>query len=164
MVEIAGLPAHILLIHGVVVLAPLAGFAAIVYGAWRGARPYLAWPLGVLSLVLVPLTLITAQAGEQLQETRPASHLLHEHVEQGDLLKYLTVAFFVVMAMMLAVTYEPFALRLDATWRREFFVRLRSNRAMRIALLTAGAVAGALLIYQSIITGHSGAASVWADR
>ncbi len=85
MIEIAGLPAHILLIHGVVVLAPLAGIAAIVYGAWRAARKYLAWPLGVLSLGLVPLTLVTAQAGEQLERTRAASHLLHEHVEQGDL-------------------------------------------------------------------------------
>jgi hypothetical protein len=164
MLEIAGLPAHILLIHGVVVLAPLAGIAAIVYGAWRAARQYLAWPLGVLSLGLVPLTLVTAQAGEQLAETRPASQPLHEHVEQGDLLKYLAVAFFVVMAMMLAVTYEPFARRLGATGRQGFIGHLRNNRALRIALLAAGAVAGALLIYQSIITGHSGAVSVWAGR
>ena len=158
MIEIAGLPAHILLIHGVVVLAPLAGIAAIVYGVLGVARQYLAWPLAVLSLGLVPLTLVTAQAGEQLEATRPASHLLHEHVEQGDLLKYLAVAFFVVMAMMLAVTYEPFAGRLGPVGR------LQDNRAVRIAVLTVGALAGAAFIYQSIITGHSGAASVWAGR
>lgn len=164
MIEIAGLPAHILLIHGVVVLAPLTGLASIVYGVWRSARQALAWPLGVLSLGLVPLTLVTAQAGEQLEKTRPASRLLHEHVEQGDLLKYLAVAFFVVVAMMLAVTYEPFARRLDLLGARGYMGRLRSNRAVRVALLAAGAVAGAVLIYQSIITGHSGAASVWAGR
>lgn len=158
MIEIAGLPAHILLIHGVVVLSPLAGIAAIVYGVWRAAREYLVWPLGVLSLALVPLTLITAQAGEQLEKTRPASQLLHEHVEQGDLLKYLAVAFFVVMSAMLAVTHEPFARRLGTIGR------LQDNRAVRIAVLTVGALAGAALIYQSIITGHSGAASVWAGR
>ncbi|MFF1386038.1 hypothetical protein ACFVWT_21015 [Arthrobacter sp. NPDC058288] len=164
MIEIAGLPAHILLIHGVVVLAPLAGLAAIIYGVWRAARRHLAWPLGVLSLGLVPLTLLTAQAGEQLEKARPASNLIHEHVEQGDLLKYLSVAFFVVVAMMLAVTYEPFARRLDLMGARGLMARLGSNRAVRTALLAAGAVAGAVLIYQSIITGHSGAASVWAGR
>ena len=60
MIEIAGLPAHILLIHAVVVLAPLAGLAAIAYTTaprWRG---YLAWPLGVLSLGLVPLSRVDA--------------------------------------------------------------------------------------------------------
>ena len=164
MIEIAGLPAHILLIHGVVVLAPLAGLAAIVYGVWRAAQQYLAWPLGVLALGLVPLTLVTAQAGEQLEKARPASQLLHEHVEQGDVLKYLAVAFFAVTAVMLAVTYEPFARRLERLGSLGFIGRLGGSRGVRIALLTAEAVAGAVLIYQSIITGHSGAASVWAGR
>ncbi|AOT03464.1 hypothetical protein [Arthrobacter sp. U41] len=122
MIEIAGLPAHILLIHAVVVLAPIAGLAAIVYAAaprWRG---YLAWPLGVLSLVLVPVSLLTAQAGEQLEKIRPSSALIREHAEQGDVLKAVSVGFFLVIA----------------------------------------AAAGAFFIYQSVITGHSGAASVWA--
>ena len=67
MVEIGGLPAHILLVHGVVVLAPLAGLMAVVFALWRRSRAYLAWPLGVLAVVLVPLSVLTAQAGEQLE-------------------------------------------------------------------------------------------------
>ncbi|GAP55571.1 hypothetical protein AHiyo6_21360 [Arthrobacter sp. Hiyo6] len=107
MFEIAGLPAHILLVHGVVVLAPSAGLGAILYAAWARARQYLAWPLGVLSLGLVPLSLLTAQAGEQLEKIRPASALVHEHAEQGDVLKYVAVIFFLVVAAMLVITYEP---------------------------------------------------------
>lgn len=156
MIEIGGLPAHILLVHAVVVLAPIAGLGAIVYAAAPRWRTYLAWPLGVLSLGLVPVTLLTAQAGEQLEKARPASALIHEHAQQGDVLKVVSVIFFVLFAAMLVVTYEPFGRRLA------FLGGLRDIRSVRVALLIAGVVTGAFFIYQSIITGHSGAASVWA--
>ncbi|SDL30839.1 DUF2231 domain-containing protein [Arthrobacter sp. ok362] len=156
MIEIGGLPAHVLLVHAVVVLAPIAGLGAIVYAVALRWRTYLAWPLGVLSLGLVPVTLLTAQAGEQLEKARPASALLHEHAQQGDVLKVVSVIFFVLVAAMLVVTYEPFGRRLV------FLGGLRDNRAVRVALLIAGAVTGAFFVYQSIITGHSGAVSVWA--
>lgn len=156
MIEIAGLPAHILLIHAVVVLAPIAGLAAIVYAAAPRWRSYLAWPLGVLSLGLVPVSLITAQAGEQLQEARPASALIREHAEQGDVLKAVSVVFFAVVAATLIVSHEPIGRRFA------FLGSLRTNRAVRTTLLVVAAAAGAFFTYQSIITGHSGAASVWA--
>ena len=155
MIEIAGLPAHILLIHAVVVLAPIAGLAAIVYAAaprWRG---YLAWPLGVLSLGLVPLSLLTAEAGEQLEKARPSPALIREHAEQGDVLKAVSVVFFVVVAAALIVSYEPIGRRFA------FLGALRTNSAVRMALLVVAAAAGAFFVYQSVITGHSGAASVW---
>ena len=156
MIEIGGLPAHVLLVHAVVVLAPIAGLGAIVYAVARRWWGYLAWPLGVLSLGLVPVTLLTAQAGEQLEKIRPASALAHEHAQQGDVLKVVSVIFFILVAAMLIVTYEPFGRRLA------FLGGLRGNRTVRGALLIAAALAGAFFIYQSIITGHSGAASVWA--
>ena len=156
MIDIAGLPAHILLIHAVVVLAPAAGLAAIAYAAaprWRG---YLAWPLGVLSLGLVPLSLITAEAGEQLEEARPSSALIREHAEQGDVLKAVSVVFFVIVAATLVASHEPIGRRFA------FLGSLRTNRVVRLALLVVAAAAGAFFIYQSVITGHSGAASVWS--
>ena len=157
MIEIAGLPAHILLIHAVVVLAPIAGLAAIVFAAvprWRG---HLAWPLGVLSLGLVPLSLLTAQAGEQLEENRPTSALIREHAEQGDVLKAVSVVFFVIVAAALVAGHDPIGRRFT------FLGSLRTNRAVRTTLMVAAAAAGAFFIYQSVITGHSGAASVWAS-
>lgn len=156
MIEIAGLPAHILLIHAVVVLAPVAGVAAIAYAAaprWRG---YLGWPLGVLSLGLVPLSLLTAEAGEQLEEARPSSALIREHAEQGDVLKAVSVVFFVVVAAALIASHEPIGRRFA------FLGGLRTNRVVRLTLLVVAAAAGAFFIYQSVITGHSGASSVWA--
>lgn len=158
MIEIGGLPAHILLVHAVVVLAPIAGLGAIIYAVAPRWRSYLAWPLGVLSLGMVPVSLLTAQAGEQLQKTSPASALVHEHAQQGDVLKVVSVIFFAVVAAMLIVTHQPFGRRLG------FLGGLRENKGVRVVLLAAGVAAGGFFIYQSIVTGHSGAASVWAGR
>ncbi len=155
MIEIAGLPAHILLVHAVVVLGPMAGLGAMVYAAAPRWRPYLAWPLGVLSLGLVPVALLTAQAGEQLQKSRPATAAIQAHAEQGDVLKVVSIIFFALVAGMIVVSYEPIGRRFG------FLGRLRENRITRIVLLVAGALAGAFFLYQSVVTGHSGAASVW---
>ena len=155
MIEIAGLPAHILLVHAVVVLGPIAGLAAIVYAAAPRWRRYLAWPLGVLSLGLVPVALVTAQAGEQLEASRPATAMIRSHAQQGDVLKTVSVIFFVIVAAMIVVSFEPIGRRFA------FLGRLRENRVLRTVLLVAGALAGAFFVYQSVITGHSGAASVW---
>jgi hypothetical protein len=152
---IGGLPAHILLVHAVVVFGPLAGLGAVVYGLAARTRNYLAWPLGVLALILAPLALITAQVGEQLQETRGATAMIQAHARQGDIFKYTAVVFFVVVALMLAATYAPLAQRVPA------LAGLQESRPIRIALLTVGVLAGLFLIYQSIITGHSGSTSVW---
>lgn len=156
MIEIAGLPAHILLVHAVVVLGPIAGLAAIVYAVAPRWRRLLAWPLGVLALLLVPISLVTAQAGEQLQKARPATALIREHAEQGDVLKVVSVFFFVFVAAMIVVSYEPIGRRFA------FLGSLRENRVVRIVLLVAGAVAGVFFVYQTIVTGHSGAVSVWS--
>ena len=155
MIEIAGLPAHILLVHAVVVLGPIAGLAAIVYAAAPRWRRYLAWPLGVLSLGLVPVALVTAQAGEQLEKSRPATAMIRAHAQQGDVLKIVSIIFFVIVAAMIVVSFEPIGRRFA------FLGPLRENRVLRIVLLVAGALAGAFFLYQSIITGHSGASSVW---
>ncbi|HET8878229.1 MAG TPA: hypothetical protein VFN00_02160 [Arthrobacter sp.] len=156
MIEIAGLPAHILLVHAVVVLGPIAGLAAIVYAVAPRWRRLLAWPLGVLALLLVPISLVTAQAGEQLQKARPATALIREHAEQGDVLKVVSVFFFVFVAAMIVVSYEPIGRRFA------FLGSLRENRVVRIVLLVAGALAGVFFVYQTIVTGHSGAVSVWS--
>jgi len=155
-IEIAGLPAHILLVHAVVVLGPIAGLAAIAYAAAPRWRKYLAWPLGVLSLGLVPVALVTAQAGEQLEKSRPSTEMVREHAEQGDVLKVVSVIFFVIVAAMIIVSFEPIGRRFA------FLGGLRDNRVLRTVLLVVGALAGAFFVYQSVITGHSGAASVWA--
>jgi len=157
--EIAGLPAHILLIHGVVVLAPLAGLAAVVFALLRRSRRYLAWPLGILALILVPLSVLTAEAGEQLQKARPASKLIEEHAEQGSFLRFVAAFFLVVVAAQIVAAFP------SMLTRRPAFSGLRGlleSRWLLPATSVLGVLAGLFLVYQSIATGHSGAVSVWA--
>ncbi|MBT2565342.1 hypothetical protein J7I84_02315 [Arthrobacter sp. ISL-85] len=159
MMEIAGLPAHILLIHGVVVLAPLAGLSAVVFALVRRTRRYLAWPLGILALLLVPLSVLTAEAGEQLEKAKRASKLIEEHAHQGSFLRYVTVLFLIVVAVQIAAAFP------SILTRRPAFRGLRGlleSRWLVPATSVLGVLAGLFLVYQSIVTGHSGAASVWA--
>ena len=157
--EIAGLPAHILLIHGVVVLAPLAGLAAVVFALLRRSRRYLAWPLGILALILVPLSVLTAEAGEQLEKAQPVSELIQEHAEQGSFLRFVAAFFLVVVAAQIVAAFP------GILTRRPAFHGLRGlleARWLLPATSVLGVLAGFFLVYQSIATGHSGAASVWA--
>ena len=159
MLEIAGLPAHILLIHGVVVLAPLAGVSAVVFALIGRTRRYLAWPLGVLALVLVPLSVLTAEAGEQLEKARGLSPLIEEHAHQGSFLRYVTVLFLVAVAAQIAAAFPSILTRRPAL---RGLRGLLESRWLLPATSVLGILAGLFLVYQSILTGHSGAVSVWA--
>ena len=161
MLEIAGLPVHILLIHGVVVLGPLAGIAAVAFALVRRSRRFLAWPLGLLALLLVPLSVLTAEAGEQLEKARPASQLIEEHGHQGSFLRYVTALFLVAVAVQIAAAFPSLLTRQPA------FRGLRGvleSRWLGPATSVVGVLAGIFLVYQTIVTGHSGAVSVWAGR
>lgn len=155
MILIGGLPAHILLVHGVVVFGPLAGLAAVIYGLARRTRRYLAWPLGALALILAPMALVTASAGEQLQATRGATDAIAVHARQGDILKIAAVVFFFIVVLMLAATFAPLAERIPA------LSALQRSRPAGVTTVVLGVLAGLFLIYQSVIAGHSGSFSVW---
>jgi hypothetical protein len=159
MIEIGGLPAHILLIHGVVVLAPLSGLFAIVFALVRRTRRYLAWPLGVLALLMVPLSVLTAQAGEQLEGERPASELIRVHAEQGGFFRFVTAIFLVVVVAQIVAAFPSVALRGSAL--RGLRTALAARWPVPVTSVL-GVLAGVFIIYQSILTGHSGSASVWS--
>jgi hypothetical protein len=158
MFEIGGLPAHILLVHGVVVLAPLAGLIGVVFALWRRSRTYLAWPLGALALLLVPLSILTAEAGEQLEKVKPTSQLIREHAEQGGFFRIVTVIFLVVAAAQILAAFP------SVLGRRHAFRgagRVPAARWLVPATSLLGILAGLFLIYEAVVTGHSGSASVW---
>lgn len=159
MLEIGGLPAHILLVHGVVVLAPLAGLMALVFALWRRSRAYLAWPLGILAIMLVPLSVLTAEAGEQLEKAKPASDLIREHAEQGSFFRYVSVVFLLVVAVQILAAFPSAATRWQAFRGAG---KALAARWLVPATSALGVLAGLFLIYEAVVTGHSGSASVWS--
>ncbi|MCM3847384.1 hypothetical protein ND486_14415 [Pseudonocardia sp. DR1-2] len=81
---IAGLPAHILLVHGVVVLVPLTALGLVLVAVWPAARVRLVWPTVVLAAVTLALVPVTTEAGEWLEHRLPRTPLIRAHTELGD--------------------------------------------------------------------------------
>jgi hypothetical protein len=82
--EIHGLPAHILLVHAVVVLLPLAAVLLVVGAAWPVARRRIGVVGPVLALIVLVLVPITTSAGNWLRDRVDPSHAnaAIEHHEQ----------------------------------------------------------------------------------
>jgi hypothetical protein len=98
--RISGLPAHVLLVHAVVVLVPLAALLLVASAWWPAARRKLGLltPLAALiALILVP---VTTHAGEWLRDRVPATPLIDRHAELGDSLLPWALAMFVVAVLV----------------------------------------------------------------
>ena len=144
--EINGLPAHILLVHLVVVLLPLTAVAAVAASAWPAAQRKLTFlvPLGaVIGAAAVP---ITTRAGGELASKLGNPPFIAHHQELGDMVLPWAVA--------LAVTTL-------AQW-----LYLRRGTAMvprvLLGLLVVGSAVGTATIVA--LTGDSGAQAVWGNR
>jgi hypothetical protein len=95
---INGLPAHVLLIHVVVILVPLGALFTVLSAVWPAARRKLGFisPLTCLiALVFVP---ITTHAGEFLKEKLGESPAIKKHADLGDTLLPWAIGLFVISA------------------------------------------------------------------
>ena len=79
-----GLPAHVLLVHAVVVLLPLSALLLVLTAVSPVMRRRLAGPNAILSVLVVLLVPLTTSAGEWLESRVPATATLHTHTELGD--------------------------------------------------------------------------------
>lgn len=149
MTTIWGLPAHALLVHAIVVLAPLTAALEILSAFWPAARRRLVWLVVALAGATLILTPLTTEAGEWLKDQQTnVSPILAEHAERGDWMIYFSAALFVV-SLALAVLH---------------WLESRSDRPQMVATVVVAIVA-LIVGVSSIVTvarvGHSGAESVW---
>ncbi|SIN73118.1 hypothetical protein [Agromyces cerinus] len=108
----AGLPLHVLLVHAVVVLTPLLGLLLVVIAAWPAARRVLWLPALIGAMLLLPLGLVTIEAGKWLEQRVPPAPLIQVHTAQGeDIVPWL------VALLVLAVAISGWAL-VERTVRR----------------------------------------------
>ena len=152
MTLINGLPAHVLLVHGIVVLAPLTAVLAILCGIFPPVRRRLVWPVLVLALITAGLTPITTNAGEWLfNRQRSPSAILREHAERGGWMIYFSVAL-VVVALLLAA--------LHVTEGRAENRRVAGPVIVAVLALAIG-VSTIITVYR---IGDAGAQSVWGHE
>src|SRR5688572_14570971 len=71
----AGLPLHVLLVHAVIVATPLVALALVFVSAWPAARRVLWLPVLIGAALLLPLGLVTIEAGKWLEQRVPPAPL-----------------------------------------------------------------------------------------
>ena len=146
---INGLPAHVLLVHLIVVLAPLTAVLAIVCAIWPAARRRLSWLVLALALVTAIATPLTTEAGEWLEHKVGESPALETHADLCDTMVYFSIALLVAAALLA-------------------FLHVRESRS---SVNTAFAVViAAIVVLASVATtvqvyriGDSGARAAWGD-
>lgn len=166
---ISGLPLHVLLVHAVVVLVPLAVLSTVAIAVWPAAlrrHGWLAVAVTAIATLAIPLT---TSSGEGLKAHLPRDPLITAHAHLGDQLLPLVALLLVASLTLLvldryrdrmtgaALTEGPGTMTVDST--------ARTPRWTRIAGVTLAAVTvllGVVTAVQVVRIGDSGARAAWS--
>jgi hypothetical protein len=144
---VAGLPAHPLLVHAVVVLIPLAALGALAVAVRpRWNRAYA--PLVAFGAVAAAgVATLAKAAGEQLEAAlRIPPEMLAQINEHGMYGFYTVIASWIFAALALATAVLG---------------RGRNQGGLPRATGALSAVSGLVALVAVVLAGHSGSASVW---
>jgi uncharacterized membrane protein len=156
--EFNGIPLHPLVVHAVVVFAPLAALSAVLYAAMPRWRWALRWPLVATALISVVTAYVATLSGADLAESRYADALppaVQAHKERGELLRNVLIAFTVAAGLAAWRLGGPSALK---SGRGERPTQSGAVDVLVTGLLVVGALAVVVLVFRA---GDSGARNVW---
>ncbi|MGE3961862.1 MAG: DUF2231 domain-containing protein [Dehalococcoidia bacterium] len=152
--SIAGLPAHPLVVHGAVVLVPLAAVALVAMGWRKQWRAHYALPVAVIAWAGWFMAQLASGSGEALEhDLRGAARAAGQNVRFGDHPELGETAAFI--ALLLAITAT--ALWAVDRWGARF--RLPSWTAT--AAYGAGCLAAVAATAWMVQAGHTGAELAW---
>lgn len=102
MSTIAGLPAHVVLLHVVVSLVPLTAVLLVVCAVWPAARRRLIWLVVTFSAITLLATPLTVTAGEWLVDTGKfaGSPELDAHMAAGEYGLYMALGLALATALL----------------------------------------------------------------
>jgi hypothetical protein len=156
--EILGLPAHPLLVHGAVVLVPLAAAGVALIAFWPAARFRLGYAVLAIAAAGAMTAVLAQRSGGALEERVDETELIEEHTELGET---GTTAGVAVLVAAVAVVGTDLVLRRRASPAADGSTRAAASRipsivvgAVALVLATGGAA-------QIARIGHSGAKAVW---
>ena len=143
-----GLPAHALLVHFIVVLAPLTAVLAILCAVWPAARRRLVWLVAALAAAVTVLTPLTTEAGEWLDHQLGNPPSVQTHAELGDTMLYFSAALLVAAALLVVAHVRD--------------VRgTESKTAVFVVIAVLVIAASVATTIQVVRIGDSGAQAVW---
>jgi uncharacterized membrane protein YidH (DUF202 family) len=147
-----GLPAHALLNHTIVVLAPLLALLEILGAVWPAARRRLVWLNLALAAAVLVLTPLTVSAGEWLynQQTEH-SPILETHEERAEWAIYFAIGLLVV-AVVQAVQH-----RIESR-------AAEPKKALAVIVAVIAIAVGVWATFGVVMIGDAGAQAVWGTR
>ncbi|MFC0598383.1 DUF2231 domain-containing protein [Streptomyces palmae] len=157
MSTIDGLPAHVLLVHMIVVLVPLTAAALVAAALSPSAARRLGLVLPLLALAVLIAVPVTTDAGEWLERHVDDNALVRRHTELGDTLLPWVVGLFVMAAVVWWLGRRAQAEAGGAGGS----ARLATPVRLVVALLSLGVAVGAVADVYRI--GESGARAAWHD-
>ena len=172
MTTVNGLPAHILLVHAIVVLLPLAALLLVLSALWPAARAKLAGPNAILSVLVLALVPVTTEAGEWLERRVARTPLVRTHTELGDTALY--VAFPVAVLAVVVWWRRRESLQSQAadvagtgstavaTRRRTFLAP--ASTTVTVVLSVLAVIAAGATFYDIYRIGDSGAQASWQGQ
>ncbi|MFZ3566833.1 DUF2231 domain-containing protein [Streptomyces sp. BH097] len=155
---INGLPAHVLIVHFVVVLVPLTALALTVCAIWPRAAQRMGVVLPALALVTLASVPLATGAGEWLEEHVDSDALVRRHAALGDGLLPWVGGLFVLTVLVWWAARRTAASGDDSSQgtRRPMAVL----RIVVAVLSLVVAVGAAVDVYR---IGDSGAKAAWHD-
>lgn len=160
---IDGLPAHVLLVHAVVVLLPLSALLVVLVAVWPAAADRLGLITAVLAVAVAILVPITTEAGEWLERRVPRTPLLRVHTHLGDTvlpwavgLAVVAIALYLRRALSGRIQKGTAGAAPAKPW---FGGKATTVVAAMIAVIVS--FGSAFVIYQ---VGESGSRAAWTDR
>ena len=175
---ISGLPAHILLVHVVLAIVPVAAVLVVIAGVWPAARRWLNWLPALAALGALIAVPITTHAGHWLQrhyrgQITPA---IQHHVNLGNQMLPWTIALFAASLLVwaTAVAEGHRSVAIGGTRRAPLTTpspmrtstgggaRRRSTRLVQIAVAILAIVAAVGAVQQVYRTGEAGSRAVWS--
>lgn len=151
MSTIQGLPAHVLLVHAIVVLVPLTAALAILSALLPAVRRRLIWLIGALSVVIAVLTPVTTEAGEWLERRINPTDILSAHIALGETMPYFSLGLLAGVALLVVVHVRDGGDRPLST-------------AVTVIFAIVTVVASSAAIAQVYRVGDSGSRSAWSGE
>jgi len=149
--SIFGLPAHPLIVHGAVVLLPLAAVLVIVVAFLPRARRIGAPVALGMALVATVFVFLAEQSGEQLEHQVKETAAVEAHTDAAEAV--LPWAAFLTVVAAAAVAAEPVRKRMEKP----------SPKVATAVLVGLALVSGVGATATVVDVGHSGAKATWGD-
>jgi hypothetical protein len=157
--EFNGLPLHPLIVHVVVVFAPLAAIGGILYAVVPKWRWWLRWPFIACAVIAAVSGVIAAQSGFWLEHDRGLQQLakVRTHQHRGSILRWLLLAYLIPAGL------AAWFLGGDSPVNSGWGARAGRTGAIAVVLQVLLVVSSVVVLVWVFLTGDSGARAIWGQ-